>query len=249
LGLSKDRPSVDIPVLHPVPRWCPETSSLRLEGAIPLAPSVPAVSHDFDGLLCSSDCGLVASRSRPWGSPGFAVNRLPVASHRSFRPVGTEVPTRSPRAPVGPCPSELGSGERTAVCNLLATTTPHWRLTLRSVPLDDSRAASPQPWPPRRWPSPQAAPGAFAYPTPTSGLCSIIESVAHHRVSALMSPILPWAWHSTKPSPHLAGTALSGCPSAGRRHDRGNSPENRLCTYPLSANAARARHPQPKPRD
>jgi hypothetical protein len=44
--------------------------------ARPPAPSVLVVPPDFDGLLRASPCGLVASRSRPWGSSRF---RIPVA--------------------------------------------------------------------------------------------------------------------------------------------------------------------------
>jgi hypothetical protein len=39
--------------------------------ARPPAPSVLVVPPDFDGLLRTSPCGLVASRSRPWGSSRF----------------------------------------------------------------------------------------------------------------------------------------------------------------------------------
>jgi hypothetical protein len=39
--------------------------------ARPPAPSVLVVPPDFDGLLRASPCGLVASRSRPWGSSRF----------------------------------------------------------------------------------------------------------------------------------------------------------------------------------
>jgi len=39
--------------------------------ARPPAPSARVVPPDFDGLLRASPCGLVASRSRPWGSSRF----------------------------------------------------------------------------------------------------------------------------------------------------------------------------------
>jgi hypothetical protein len=41
--------------------------------ARPPAPSVLVVPPDFDGLLRTSPCGLVASRSRPWGSSRFQI--------------------------------------------------------------------------------------------------------------------------------------------------------------------------------
>lgn len=51
---------------------CLAASCAAVQGsARPPAPSVPVVPPDFDGLLRASPCGLVASRSRPWGSSRF----------------------------------------------------------------------------------------------------------------------------------------------------------------------------------
>jgi hypothetical protein len=49
--------------------------------ARPPAPSVLVVPPDFDGLLRASPCGLVASRSRPWGSSRF---QTPAADREWF---------------------------------------------------------------------------------------------------------------------------------------------------------------------
>jgi hypothetical protein len=49
--------------------------------ARPPAPSALVVPPDFDGLLRASPCGLVASRSRPWGSSRF---QTPAADREWF---------------------------------------------------------------------------------------------------------------------------------------------------------------------
>jgi len=92
LGFSKDRPSVDISIEHPLPvtvracqprgtRWPggstrPEgqerTRRLLRPGVASLrARSALAVPPGSDGLLCSIPCRFVAPCSRPWGSPRF----------------------------------------------------------------------------------------------------------------------------------------------------------------------------------
>lgn len=44
--------------------------------------SAPVDSHHLDGLLRAHDCGFVAPRNRPWGSPRFALaSTRPMASH------------------------------------------------------------------------------------------------------------------------------------------------------------------------
>jgi hypothetical protein len=56
---------------------CVSASCASEQGsARPPAPSALVVPPDFDGLLRASPCGLVASRSRPWGSSRF---QTPVA--------------------------------------------------------------------------------------------------------------------------------------------------------------------------
>jgi hypothetical protein len=176
----------------------------------------------------------------PLPTMGFARFRRtpPAACIALFALAGRHLSAGPPPTTAGPFP-EPGSGGRTAVCSLLAAPTPHWRLTLRSVPLDDSRTASPQPLPPRRWPASRPATCAGARPTSTSGPCSIIESVAQRCVSTPQSPILPWAWHSTKPSPHLAATRPCGRSQRwSPTRPREFTGQDRLCTYPLPADAA-----------
>jgi hypothetical protein len=73
MGLFKDPPSVDIPLC------IPSTHRSGARGANLERGSVLVVLPDFNGLLHTELCGLVASRCRPWGSLGFE----PVVDHRS----------------------------------------------------------------------------------------------------------------------------------------------------------------------
>jgi hypothetical protein len=64
------RPARSVRSSQPVD--CLSASGAAGQGsARPPAPSVLVVPPDFDGLLRASPCGLVASRSRPWGSSRF----------------------------------------------------------------------------------------------------------------------------------------------------------------------------------
>jgi hypothetical protein len=61
---------------------CVSASCASEQGsARPPAPSALVVPPDFDGLLRASPCGLVASRSRPWGSSRF---QTPAADREWF---------------------------------------------------------------------------------------------------------------------------------------------------------------------
>jgi hypothetical protein len=60
------------------------------------APSVPVVPPDFDGLLRASPCGLVASRSRPWGSSRF---QTPTADREWDRGISPATRGASARVP------------------------------------------------------------------------------------------------------------------------------------------------------
>jgi len=93
LGLSKDRPSVDMSFSRPLPDCAPTLRSLtasvdprkrrsrailRPEAAMPPTRSTLAISRGFGGLLRLEPCRFVAPCSRPWGSPGFRTVSLPV---------------------------------------------------------------------------------------------------------------------------------------------------------------------------
>jgi hypothetical protein len=67
---------------------------------------VLAVSHDLDGLLPLQDRGLVASRFRPWGPPGF--RRHPPETGPARRPVDLSA-VRFARVTRPPCSSRTGA--------------------------------------------------------------------------------------------------------------------------------------------
>jgi len=74
MGFPKTAPqSFSIPLVHSHQRHSPEGSFrwFRLQTATSGARSVLAIPPGFDGLLQAVLRGLVASRSRPWGSPRF----------------------------------------------------------------------------------------------------------------------------------------------------------------------------------
>lgn len=104
-GFFKDRPSVST---HPVSTPA-ALRPLRHDAATRRARSVLAVPPRHDGFLHRGARGLVASRSRPWGSPGF---RGSEARSRAVRPASSPVPALQsvslPRSgahvTVGPCP-------------------------------------------------------------------------------------------------------------------------------------------------
>ena len=170
--------------------------ALRLEDATLRTRSALAVSLDFGGLLRWAGCRFVAPCCRPWGSPGFRSrpSRLsaPLWRREAARPVTSsseEVPSASSRCTVDlhfrrdagvRCRGAMGSRE--------FRDHSHWRSTLRSFPLADSRATSPWSLPSRHQvhearpcsnhlPEDVVRTGSVPWPL-TSGPCSIDESVA-----------------------------------------------------------------------
>jgi len=114
MGFSKDRPSVDVSIVHPLPatnraslprgaswaRWLvpPRGANrtrrhLRPGVARFRARSVLAVPPGFDGLLCTIPCRFVAPCSRPWGSPRFRRRSALLPP-----PARDDLPKEAPRA-------------------------------------------------------------------------------------------------------------------------------------------------------
>jgi len=102
--LHSNRPSTDaLQVSTPTDR-----GPLRRDAATRHARSAFVVSHHLDGLLHLPLHGLVASRSRPWGSPGcrhatsLPLRRSPMPHPPEHSPPGQLVPRH--RGPMPPCP-------------------------------------------------------------------------------------------------------------------------------------------------
>lgn len=135
----------------------------------PAARTARVVSHDFSGSIRASRCGLVASRSRSWGSPGFRAGRPASTSPRGINPSS---PWRRParaRPPDALCPSKPSPCSQPSALHLVASPktgpsvaafTPDFtaaRAAAAAVAvLCSARWCSQPGFPPRRW-SPAAA--------------------------------------------------------------------------------------------
>jgi hypothetical protein len=135
LGLSKDRPSIDISAWCPLPVERPRSAGWLRRAALWCSPgrrgprgasrvlgrgrdhrpgdaifrtrSVLAVPPGCDGLLHQAPCRLVASCCRSWGSPRFRS-----FARRACRPCGRWAPLPAMRSLRGAFPACLGVPER-----------------------------------------------------------------------------------------------------------------------------------------
>lgn len=156
LGVPKDRPSAVQGVSRPLQVQIPKEVHSRHEAAKPHTRAVLVVSHDLDGLLRITPCRFVAPCCRLWGSPRFRV--FPTSPHRCKHRLTLLVPP----FPCGAGPFEV-------------------------FPSSTAPVTSPRPIPSRCSSSwslrcPTQAPNiGSSTGQPTSGLCSVAESVAARR--------------------------------------------------------------------